>query len=185
MERVGGRREIAVDTRIVSATNQDLTKAQADGTFRQDLHYRLAETVVKIPPLRERGEDALVIARHVLVEQVREQGSKARGFSKDACGAILAYPWPGNVRELQNRVRRAVALTEGRKLVTASDLELAPSSAPVMPCLTLRDSQEQAARAAVVRAMSETNGNISRAARILEVSRPTLYQLLRQYDLKS
>ena len=187
MERVGGRREIAVDTRIVSATNQDPIKAQADGTFRQDLHYRLAETVVKIPPLRERGEDALLIARHVLVEQAREQGSKARGFSKDACGAILAYPWPGNVRELQNKVRRAVVvMTEGRKLVTAADLELlAPSSASVMRCLTLRDSQEQAERAAVVRAMSETNGNISRAAHILEVSRPTLYILLRQYDLKS
>ena len=185
IERVGGRREIAVDTRIVSATNQDLTKAQADGTFRRDLHYRLAETVVKIPPLRERGEDALVIARHVLKEQVREQGSKARGFSKDACEAILAYPWPGNVRELQNQVRRAVVMAEGRKLVTASDFQLLSSSEAASPCITLRGYREQAERAAVARAMSETNGNISRAAQILEVSRPTLYQLLRQYDLKS
>ncbi len=184
MERVGGRLEIAVDTRIVSATNQDLTKAQADGTFRQDLHYRLAETVVKIPPLRERGEDAVVISRHVLAEQARDHGSKARGFTKDACGAILAYPWPGNVRELQNRVKRAVVMNEGRKLVTASDLELTPSSAP-MPCPTLKDSQEQAGRAAVVRAMNETDGNISRAAQILEVSRPKMYQLLRHYGMKS
>jgi len=184
MERVGGRVEIAVDTRIVSATNQDLTKAQAEDTFRDDLRYRLAETVVNIPPLRERGEDALLISRHVLAEQALEQGSMAHGFTKDACSAILAYPWPGNVRELRNRIKRAVVMSEGRKLLTASDLELEPASTP-MTSMTLKDSQDLAKRAAVVRAMNETNGNISKAAQILEVSRPTLYQLLRQYGLKS
>ena len=184
MERIGGRRAIAVDTRIVSATNQDLSKAQEGGSFREDLLYRLAEAVVKIPPLRERGEDALLIADHILTQQVSDKGHRITGFTSDACAAILAYPWPGNVRELQNKIRRAVVVNDTGKLVTAANLEL--ESAPeASSAQTLKSSQDEAKRAAVVRAMSEAGGNITKAARLLDVSRPTLYQLLRRYELRS
>lgn len=183
IERVGGRREIPVDVRIISATNQDLATAHQNGAFREDLYYRLAETVFDIPPLRDREEDCLSIARHVLDMQAKAQAKKVQGFTKDALGAILAYPWPGNVRELQNRVKHAVVSAEER-FVTAADLALDVADQPTAKCPTLKQSRELAERTTITRALNEANGNVTKAARILDISRPTLYQMLRQFDLK-
>lgn len=184
IERVGGRNEIAVDVRIVSATNQDLVAGQTAGNFREDLYYRLAETVFDIPPLRNRDEDCLLIARHALAEQAKARGRQVPEFTKEALGAILAYAWPGNVRELQNKVRQAGILAEGR-FVTAADLVLDPAADQETRPLTIKESRLLADRRTVVRAMSEANGNVAKAARILDVSRPTLYQMLQEFDLKN
>lgn len=184
IERVGGRREIAVDVRVVSATNQDLAAAQTAGSFREDLYYRLAETVFDIPPLRDRDEDCLSIARHVLEVEAQKQGRKIQGFTKEALAAILAYSWPGNVRELQNRIRQGIVGAEGR-FVTAADLKLDAAQAPATKQLTLNESRKLAERATIASAMNEANGNVSKAARILDISRPTLYQLLRRFELTS
>jgi two-component system NtrC family response regulator len=184
IERVGGRNEIAVDVRIVSATNQDLVAGQTAGNFREDLYYRLAETVFDIPPLRNRDEDCLLIARHALAEQAKARGRQVPEFTKEALGAILAYAWPGNVRELQNKVRQAGILAEGR-FVTAADLVLDPAADQETRPLTIKESRLLADRKTVVRAMSEANGNVAKAARILDVSRPTLYQMLQEFDLKN
>lgn len=182
IERVGGRRQIPIDTRLVSATNKDLAAAIEESSFRGDLYYRLAELVVDIPPLRDRTDDVIVIARHVLDEQVRESGLSKREFSSGALGAILAQPWPGNVRQLQNMIRRAVVNTQN-SIIQESDLGLEPVSELDLSFATLKACREQAERLAVARAMEQANGNVSKAARILDVSRPTVYQLLRQYEL--
>ncbi len=182
IERVGGRRQIPIDTRLVSATNMDLAAGITDGVFRGDLYYRLAELVVDIPPLRDRTDDIILIARHILEEQVRESGLKKREFSSGALSAILAQSWPGNVRQLQNTIRRA-AINADHETVQEADLGL-ESTAELDPSLvTLKACREEAERIAVTRAMSQAGGNVSKAARILDVSRPTVYQLLRQYEL--
>ncbi len=182
IERVGGRRQISVNIRIVSATNKDLPKRITEGTFREELYYRLAETVINIPPLRERPDDAVVIAHHFLHTMSKEHGRVLKGFTPDALAAISSYDWPGNVRELENRVKRSVVATSG-KHVGLEDLDL-PIDGAEMRRTTLKQSREKAERQAISRAMTEADGNVSRAAKILDVSRPTLYQLLREYGVK-
>ncbi len=181
VERIGGRKAIAVDTRIVCATHQDIDAMVADGRFREDLYYRLAEIVVRIPSLAARTGDAALLARHFLSKFARASGGAVTGFSADALAAIDAWGWPGNVRELENRVKRAVIMAEG-KLATAVDLDLAEPAADAMP-LNLRAVREAADRAAIRRALAQADGNISGTARLLGVSRPTLYDLLKGYDL--
>jgi len=186
IERIGGRTAIPVDTRIVSATHQDLEAMIADGRFREDLYYRLAEIVVKIPALAERSGDAVLLARHFVNRFGRELKSGAQSLSSDAIDAIDGYAWPGNVRELENRIKRAVIMADG-KAVTPSDLDLPSSSASndyALP-INLRAAREVADRKAIRQAMSRTDNNISGAAKLLGISRPTLYDLLKQYRLSA
>jgi two-component system NtrC family response regulator len=182
IERIGGREEIPLDVRIVCATHRDLLRAMVEGRFREDLYYRLAEIVVELPPLRERPGDAVLIARHLLEAYAREQGRPLIGFSPDALQAIDAYAWPGNVRELQNRLKRAVLMAEGRR-ITAADLDLEGPHGRAAG-LELRRARERAEREALARALARTGGNISQAASLLGISRPTLYDLLRQHGLR-
>ena len=182
IERIGGRQTIAVDTRIVCATHQDLDAMTAAGSFREDLYYRLAEIVVKIPSLAERPGDSVLLARHFVNRFARELNSKVQGLSPEACAAIDAYAWPGNVRELENRIKRAVIMADG-KLLGAEDLDLPGSGAQEPTAINLRAVREVADRRAIRQALSRTDNNISNAAKLLGVSRPTLYDLLKQYQL--
>ena len=181
IERLGGRTGIPVDTRIVCATHQDLGAMTADGRFREDLYYRLAEIVVPIPSLAERPGDAVLLARHFIRRFAREMNPRVSGLGADAVDAIAAYPWPGNVRELENRVKRAVIMADGRTL-SGADLDL-PGPASGEPALNLRAAREGADRLAIRQALARTDHNISGAAKLLGVSRPTLYDLLKQYQL--
>ena len=182
IERIGSRSAIAVDTRIVCATHQDLDAMIAQQRFREDLYYRLAEIVVRIPTLAERPGDALLIARMLLKKHAREMDSQIKGFAPDALTAIDAWSWPGNVRELENKVKRAVIMADG-KLVTAEDLDLVPEREDG-GFLNLRAVREVAERAAITRAIARSDGNISNAAKLLGISRPTLYDLLKQYGIE-
>jgi len=186
IERIGGRQPIAVDTRIVCATHQDLDAMTSDGRFREDLYYRLAEIVVKIPSLAERSGDAVLLARHFVNRFGRELNAGVQALSPDAIDAIDAHGWPGNVRELENRIKRAVIMADG-KTVTAGDLDLQAGIVPdddVLP-INLRAAREVADRKAIRQAMSRTENNISGAAKLLGISRPTLYDLLKQYRLQA
>jgi two-component system NtrC family response regulator len=186
IERIGGRVAIAVDTRIVCATHQDLDTMQAEGRFREDLYYRLAEIVVKIPSLAERPGDAALLARHFVGRFARELNAPVQGLAPDAIEAIDAYAWPGNVRELENRIKRAVIMADG-KWVGASDLDL-PGAATANGTkleINLRAAREIADRRAIGHALSRTENNISGAAKLLGISRPTLYDLMKQYQLSA
>ena len=185
IERIGGRCTIAVDTRIVCATHQDLDAMIAGGRFRDDLYYRLAEIVVAIPSLAERSGDAVLLARHFTNRFAREMKLGIQGLAPDAIEAIDAYPWPGNVRELENRIKRAVIMADG-KLLGAADLDLRNGSGEngLLP-INLRAAREVADRRAIHQALTRTEHNISGAARLLGISRPTLYDLIKQYQLQA
>ncbi|MEO5866651.1 MAG: PEP-CTERM-box response regulator transcription factor [Sphingomonas sp.] len=180
IERVGGRRAIPIDTRIVCATHQDIDAMVATGSFREDLYYRLAEIVVRIPSLAERPGDAGLLATHFLRKYAATMNPVVTGFTEEARDAIDAWAWPGNVRELENRLKRAVIMADG-KLVTAADLDLAEASEKLP--LNLRAVREMADRRAIRHALLRADGNISNTAKLLGVSRPTLYDLLKSYDL--
>jgi two-component system NtrC family response regulator len=184
IERIGGRQPIPVDTRIVCATHQDLEAMIAAGRFREDLYYRLAEVVVKIPSLAERPGDAVLLARHFVNRFAREINPKVHGLLPDAIAAIDSYGWPGNIRELENRLKRAVIMTDG-KMISAEDLELPCGTDEPPPSINLRAAREVADRRAIRQAMSRTDNNISSAAKLLGISRPTLYDLLKQYQLSA
>ncbi|WP_084583625.1 PEP-CTERM-box response regulator transcription factor [Sphingomonas azotifigens] len=180
IERIGGRKPIPVDTRIVCATHRDLDAMVAEGRFREDLYYRLAEIVVRIPSLAERPGDAGLLARHFLARYAEQMHAGPKTFAADALAAIDAWGWPGNVRELENRIKRAVIMAEG-KTVHAEDLDLAPGDAAA---INLRAVREAADRQAIRHALARSDGNVSAAARLLGISRPTLYDLLKAYDLQ-
>jgi two-component system NtrC family response regulator len=182
IERIGGRKPIAVDTRIVSATHQDLPEMIKAGSFREDLYYRLAEIVVRIPSLAARHGDSVLLAKHFLYRFAREMNPAVKGLSTDALAAIDEWPWPGNVRELENRMKRAVIMADG-KLVTAEDLDLEARSEAALP-VNLKAARELADRRAIRQALARTENNISSAAKLLGISRPTLYDLMKQYDLQ-
>jgi two-component system NtrC family response regulator len=182
IERVGGRQQIAVDVRVVCATNQNLEELIKDGRFREDLFYRLSELVIKVPPLRERNGDAELLAHSFLQSFNEEQHRSVRGFSSEALAAISTYEWPGNVRELENRVKRAVIMAEAQR-ITPVDLDLVPPN-EVPEVLNLAQAREEAERREIPRALSRAEGNISQAAKLLGVSRPTLYDLMRQHNIK-
>src|SRR4051794_30081974 len=184
IERIGGRQAIAVDTRIVCATHQDLEAMIAGGRFREDLYYRLAEIVVKIPSLTERSGDAVLLARHFASRFGRELNPSVQSLSPEAIAAVDAYGWPGNVRELENRIKRAVIMADG-KSVTAADLDLTGTANDEHQPINLRVAREIADRKAIRQAMSCTDNNISGAAKLLGISRPTLYDLLKQYRLSA
>lgn len=184
IERLGGRQEIPVDVRVVCATHQDLTALVKSGEFREDLYYRISEITIRIPPLREREGDALLLARTFLDRYSEQHRRNLKGFAHDAVAAIEAHPWPGNVRELENKMKRAVIMAEGNRL-TAEELELSVAAGAGELNLNLREVREKAERAAVQRALSLYHGNISQAAEALGVSRPTMYDLMNKYGLKS
>ncbi|OYU36977.1 PEP-CTERM-box response regulator transcription factor [Novosphingobium sp. PASSN1] len=183
IERIGGRRSIEVDTRIVCATHQNLEAMITDGRFREDLFYRLAEIVVRIPSLAERPGDAGLLAKAFLTRFAAEMNPSVKGFAPDALAAIDAWTWPGNVRELENRVKRAVIMADG-KLVGAADLDLAEPSEDEANPLNLKSAREATDRKMIRHALARSEGNISSTARLLGISRPTLYDLLKQYDLQ-
>lgn len=181
VERVGGRKEIPVDVRVVCATNQDLQIAIKENRFREDLYYRVAEVTASIPPLRDRPGDAIVLARAFLQEYATQQGKVIRNYAQDALQAIETYAWPGNVRELENKVKSAVIMAEG-KSVSAADMGLEEIATGAYP-INLKAVRLDAERRALKQVLSITEGNISKAAELLGVSRPTLYDLIERHEL--
>jgi two-component system NtrC family response regulator len=182
IERIGGRKSIPVDVRIVCATHRNLNQMISDQEFREDLYYRLAEVTVHIPTLSERNGDAVLLAKHFLARFSREMNPSIKGFAASALTAIDQWNWPGNVRELENRVKRAVIMADG-KFITVDDMQFDTGDEEDR-LLNLKAAREQADRKAINRAISRTEGNISNAAKLLGISRPTLYDLLKQYDMQ-
>ena len=180
LERLGGRGSIAVDVRVITATNADLTRLMAEGRFREDLFYRIGVVSIAMPPLRDREDDVFVIAEALLRQFTTEAGKKASGFSKDAMAAMRAHAWPGNVRELENRVRRAAVMTEGPR-ITAADLELGGATAATRQ--GLRELRAGLERDTVRAALKRNRGNVSQTATELGISRPTLYSLLAKFGI--
>ena len=185
IERIGGHELIPVDVRVVCATHRDLPALIAEGQFREDLYYRISEVTVRIPALRKREGDVLLIARTLLNTLSRPLGKGKLNFSLDAVQALEAYRWPGNIRELENRLKRAVIMSESEQ-ITARDMELEPESGEVTMTnpLDLRQARELAERRAIQQALQYTEHNVSRAADLLGITRPTLYALLNKYHLK-
>ena len=182
IERLGGREEIPVDVRIVSATHQNLRDRIVTGQFREDLFYRLAEIVVTVPALRDRSGDSALLA-HAFVRRFADEQKRGRlNLSDEAVAAIERHRWPGNVRELENVIKRAVILTDG-PMIKPRDLNL-EGAAVEEEALNLREAREGAERREVVRALARVNGNLSKAADLLGVSRPTLYDLLNRFGLR-
>ncbi len=182
IERVGGRQEIPVDVRIICATHQVLKDQIAAGKFREDLYYRLAEIVVEIPPLRSRKGDAVLLAHSFVRKFAADQRRSTMTLNPEALSAIEAYAWPGNVRELENVLKRAVIMAES-SMINGSDIGIAPAGADA-GALNLREVRDEAERTAVLRVLGRVNGNLSKAADLLGVSRPTLYDLLHRFGLK-
>lgn len=183
IERLGGRQEIPVDVRIVCATHQDLKALIKEGRFREDLFYRLAEIVINIPPLRDRNGDAALLAHAFVRRFSAEQNGGNMTLTEDAIRAIESYPWPGNVRELENCVKRSVIMADGVQ-ITRDDIGLDSLENDDSEFIDLRKIRDEAERNAVVTALGRANGNVVRAAEILGISRPTLYDLMHRLGLK-
>ncbi len=182
IERVGGRQEIPVDTRIICATHQDLPRLIEEGRFREDLYYRISEVTIHIPSLREREGDLMVLARAFLDRFNRDMGRAIKGFDPQAIRALESHDWPGNVREMEGLIKRAVIMAEGR-YITAEDLGLSAPQEDSVP-LNLKQVREEAEFKAIRRALAHANDNISEAAKLLGITRPTLYNLLEKHGLK-
>ena len=183
IERIGGRSEIPVDVRVICATHRDLPELIQSGEFREDLYYRINEATIRVPPLRERQGDNLLLARAFLEKFAAQLKRPVRGFTPQAIEAIDSYAWPGNVRELENRVKRAVIMADGAQ-VSLEDLEL-PSQheGDRQEPFNLREVREKAESHAILRALARTDGNVSKTAELLGVTRPTLYNLMKKYGV--
>jgi two-component system NtrC family response regulator len=196
IQRVGGRQEIEVDARVLAATHVDLTHAIKEGRFREDLYFRLAVIVCKLPPLRDRGDDIILLAQDFLKRFGKQNGRENLSFDPQALKAIARYPWPGNVRELQNRVQRAVIMADSRR-ITCEDLEIisnanggetgipfnAGTKVDVSQAGGLKEARETLERELVNQALDRNDGNISAAAKDLGVSRPTFYELMNKLGI--
>ena len=182
IERVGGRQSIPVNVRIVCATNQDLAELMKAGGFREDLYYRLSELVIRIPPLRERRGDPELLAYNFLAKFNAEHKRNVRGFTAEAMAALAQHAWPGNVRELENRVKRAVIMCDDKR-ISPADLDLGDPN-EMTDVVSLAEAREEAERHQIPRILARVEGNISHAAKLLGISRPRLYDLLRQYNIK-
>ena len=183
IERIGGRSEIPVDVRVICATHRNLRDRIAKGAFREDLFYRLAEMIVAIPPLRERAGDATLLAHAFVQRFARQNGRGHLSLREDALDAIAAHPWPGNVRELENCIKRAVIMADGNT-IGADDLGLQAGDEEDAESFNLRQVREDAERQAVIKVMSRVEGNVARAAELLGISRPTLYDMLNRFGLR-
>jgi two-component system, NtrC family, response regulator len=176
IERVGGRQEIDVDTRVIAATNADLKKGMSEGRFREDLFYRLAVVQIALPALRDREDDILLLARTFLQRFAADAGKPGLAFGPDALRALRQHAWPGNVRELQNRVKRAVIMSEGKRLA-AQDLELVATAGPSHNA-SLKEARERLEREMIRQSLRKHGGKITSAAADLGISRPTLYEMI-------
>jgi two-component system NtrC family response regulator len=176
IERVGGREQIEVDTRIVAATNRDLEEAMRKATFRDDLFYRISVINISLPPLRERSADIVLLAKSFLDRYANESRKKIKGFSSQVIEALERYTWPGNVRELENRIKRSVIMSEGKK-ITLEDLEM-QSVAGVKQSILLKDARENLEKELILKAIARNENNLTKAASDLGISRPTLYDLM-------
>ena len=181
IERVGGREQIEVDTRIVAATNRDLEEAMRKATFRDDLFYRISVINISLPPLRERSADIVLLAKAFLDRYASESRKKIKGFSTQVIEALERYTWPGNVRELENRIKRSVIMSEGKK-ITLEDLEM-QSVAGVKENILLKDARETLEKELILRAIARNENNLTKAASDLGISRPTLYDLMQKLGI--
>jgi two-component system NtrC family response regulator len=181
IERVGGRQEIRVDTRVVAATNADLKKGMSGGTFREDLFYRLAVVQIILPPIRDRRDDILLLAQSFLNRFSAESNKSGLTFGQDAVRALRRHSWPGNVRELQNRVRRAVIMSGGKRL-SAQDLELDQTA--TSQASSLKEARESLEREMIQEALRKHSGKITAAATELGISRPTFYELMEKLGVQ-
>lgn len=181
IERIGGREEIPVDVRIICATHQNLKDMITAGTFREDLYYRLCEINIRIPPLRDRIGDAVLLAHHFRNLFRAKEKRQSLNFSQDALDTINHHSWPGNVRELENCIKRAVIMAEGPQ-ITAEDLGLQPVTNPEKP-VTLREVREKAENEILIETLALADGNIAKAAELLGITRPTLYDLINRHGL--
>lgn len=180
-QRVGGRQELMSDARVIAATNVDLKAGINQGTFREDLYFRLAVLIISLPPLRERGDDAMLLAQEFLQKYGAQNGKSNIVFAPEALRAINRHPWPGNVRELQNRIKRAVIMADSRR-ITENDLELS-TGIGISSSTTLKEARESVEREMVQRALKRNLGRISSAATELGISRPTLYELMEKLGI--
>ncbi len=182
IERIGGRHQIPVDVRIVAATNRDLKEGMSQGTFREDLYFRLGVITVSLPPLREREGDILLLAKAFTNHFAGEYNKKITGFTDRAAKALENHPWPGNIRELENRIKRAVVMAEGKR-IEPRDLELEDAASGGTRTVTLKEAREEIEKELVLQALSRNEGNLSKTAADLGVSRPTLYDLIEKYGI--
>jgi two-component system NtrC family response regulator len=182
IQRIGGRKDIPINARVIAATNADLKKALVAGRFREDLFYRLAVVTLKLPPLREREGDIPVLAQSFLKRFAAESGAEKKAFTGAALRHLEQYHWPGNVREMENRIRRAVIMSEGAR-VTEADLELSLTDVPLAG-RTLQEARDELDRQMVTQALRRLKGNVSAAATQLGISRPTLYELMEKFGLR-
>ncbi|MCW8889083.1 MAG: PEP-CTERM-box response regulator transcription factor [Sedimenticola sp.] len=182
LERIGGREEIPIDARIICATHQNIQGLIEEGRFREDLYYRISEVTIKIPSLKEREGDSLVLAKAFLERFRKEYGRQITGFDNQSIQAIENHDWPGNVREIESRVKRAVIMADNA-LITLEDLELDTTEEESMP-LNLKQVRGEAERKAILRALNHADSNVSDTAKILGITRPTLYSLMEKYDIK-
>ncbi len=180
IERVGGREEIPVDVRVVCATNKNLEQMSSEGSFREDLYYRICEMVINIPPLREREGDKILLANHLLNKFSEAEKKSIKGYTSEATQAIESYNWPGNIREMENKIKRSVIMCE-TKHITPADLDL-ESTEPLS--INLRQVRQNAEKSAISKALLITGGNNSAAAKLLGITRPTLYDLIKKYGLQ-
>ena len=181
IERVGGRKEIIINTRVIAATNTDLDQAIREGRFREDLYYRLGVIKMQLPPLRDREGDVELLAMSFLHKYSAEHKKKVHGFTQRGLNALKNHKWPGNVRELENRMRRAVIMVQGRR-ISPEDLELEAS--PKLGRMTLREARERTDREIVLRVLKENDFNLARSAAALGISRPNLYDLMNKLEIK-
>jgi len=186
IERVGSNTPIELDVRIIAATNQELKERIKEGKFREDLYYRLSVININLPPLRERGEDILLLANYFLNKYKKEAGGeRIKGFTKQAKELMLNYSWPGNVREMENRVRRAVILTENSLI---GPFELGFSREELDKDLgkfSLKEIRKNIETKLIKEALEEARGNVSLAAKMLGITRPTLYDLMKKYNISA
>jgi two-component system NtrC family response regulator len=181
IERVGGREEIVVDARVLAATNRDLKDAMKEGKFREDLYFRLGVVFISLPPLRERENDVVELAKVFLARYSEENRKKISGFTSEAINAIQGYDWPGNVRELENRIRRAVIMSEEKK-ITPQDLEFEATPDKYRK-MTIREARENMEKDLIIKSLSRHEGNLTKVAQELEISRPTLYDLMEKLGI--
>jgi two-component system NtrC family response regulator len=183
IERIGGRSEIPVDVRVICATHRDLPEQIQAGEFREDLYYRINEATIRVPPLRERQGDSLLLARAFLEKYAAELKRPIKGLTPQAVEAIEAHDWPGNVRELENRIKRAVIMADGTQ-ISLEDLELpGPNGQRDLDPFNLREVRENAESQAILRALARSDGNVSKTADLLGITRPTLYNLMKKYGI--